>query len=1105
MEQLTENKIPKIAIVGMDCYLGGNCQSLENFEQSIYEGTQHFIPLPKQRWQGIEEQEQLLIKYGLTSGKPPLGAYIQHEKIDPVESPKAGEKFNPQELLMLQVADHALQNAGLHPGSKVAVLIVSGTEQALTENTPIASSQVEAKLANYVSQMWNFGGLALTLTADQSSVFKALELAQKQLVKKEVDAVLVGAVELAGDSASVLLRNQTTAINTGVNTLSYDQNAHGWMVGEGAAAIVLKLHETAKQDHSRIYAVIDALSLVEKATSQINSIPTAIDAEAVTQACQQAFGLADIKPTDVNYLEVIGSGIPSQDQSEIQGLLQAYGTSEASYSCALGSAKANVGHTYAASGLVSLIKTALCLYRRYIPVVPQWSSPKMPEIWQDSPFYVVGESKPWFLEQGATKRIAAVNGMEVDGSYAHLILSEEVGQQTQSNRYLEQIPEYLFAIAADDQASLLQQIHTLQQTIIDCPDLATAASQTFRTFQKHPQPTYTLSILGRNQAELMREIQRSSQGVNLAFETGKDWQTPVGSYFTAKPLGKNNHIAFVYSGSFNAYVGIARYLFRLFPEIYDDLVNRGVYNRAATVEKLIYPRSLNKLSKRQLETIEQQLMHDPVALLEFEVCFTGFITTILKDYFQIKPQSAFGYSLGETSMMFAQGVWTNFNQSSQNLNSSSLFKTRLAGPKNAVREYWKLPQEANIDDENIWNNYVLLCPISRIREAIKSEKRVYITLINTPEEVVISGEVQACERVIQNLKCHAYPTPLKHVIHCQPMRSEYDELAKINTLPIQDVKNTVFYSAAEYKPIPLNSQSIGKNIAQTLTQELDFPRLVNRVYNDSSKIFIEVGIGGNCSRWISKILQDKEHFTVSLNRRGIDDHVSIIRALAKLLSHRVDMDLSPLYSLSPASLNQNQPAIENITFSSNKTEQKSLTLHQPETFKQAFSTSSVNIPKQQHELLQFREFAKPTSSPSQNVMTTEKKSLMSNLISESVPENLAFDNINQNPSILLRDCAPHSTATLPQLESPDEPVLIKQKETSENCLPTDQITDSFLAKNQLPNLRKPHYQKLSQNAIRMTETHALLLEVRQESLHQISAIIQQQLELYQKSFEESSQ
>ena len=106
----------------------------------------------------------------------------------------------------------------------------------------------------------------------------------------------------------------------------------------------------------------------------------------------------------------------------------------------------------------------------------------------------------------------------------------------------------------------------------------------------------------------------------------------------------------------------------------------------------------------------------------------------------------------------------------------------------------------------------------------------------------------------------------------------------------------MFYSAAEYQPITLDSEEIAHNIATGLCQQLDFPQLVNRVYDDGAKIFIEAGAGGVCSRWIDKILANKEHITVSLNRRGMDDHTSLVKALAKLLSHRVNLNLSPLYN-----------------------------------------------------------------------------------------------------------------------------------------------------------------------------------------------------------------
>jgi PfaB family protein len=894
MEQM---KIPKIAIVGMDCFLGG-CDGLDAFERTIYQGTQHFIPVPPQRWQ-------------MQSDIAPAGAYIQDFEIDALRFQtllQDIDKLNSHDLLMLKVANNALKDAGLSKKSRVAVVITTATQLSInqlqkTEQLTVEASEyptyTENILASRISTLWNFPGSSFTLAAEQNSALKALEIAQKLLISKEVDAVVVGAVELAGNRAGVLLRNQVAKVNTGVNTLSYDENANGWMIGEGAAAVVLKLHQTAKQHKNRIYAVIDALS-VGAAVSNPQS--------EIIKHCQQAFQLADIKPTDIGYLEVFASGIQQQDESEIQALTQAYQTSEANLTCVIASAKANVGHTYAASGLVSLVKTALCLYHRYIPAVPQWSKPKMPELWQGSPFYVATESKPWFLEKGATRRIAAVNSIEVDGSYGHIILSEESNQGQRSSRYLEQMPLYLFAIAADSQSTLLNQIRVLEETIRDCSCLSAAASQTFTDFQKHQNATYTLAILGRNKDEVLREIQRSLKGVADAFNTGKDWQTPAGSYFTANPLGERGNIAFVYPGAYGSYVGLARHLFRLFPKIYDDPVIKNVYNRVANIEKLLYPRSLEKFSNRQLEALEQLLLDDPVTMLESEVGFAGLMTAILRNYFQLQPKYAFGYSLGETSMMISHGIWSSFQGSSDNLNSSALFKTRLSGSKNAVREYWKLPQQ---NDEDIWSTHVLLCPVDSVKEVVKHEQRVYIPLINTPEEVAIAGDVKACQRVIEKLNCDAFRAPFNHVIHCEAMHSEYDELVKIHTLPLENTPKTIFYSAAEYQPITLESRLIGYNIAQVLCQQLDFPRLVNRVWEDGARVFIEVGPGGNCSRWINQILKQKEHTTVSLNKRGVDDHASIIKALAKLLSHKVKMDLSSLYSHSVA--NHNQTMVRNVT------------------------------------------------------------------------------------------------------------------------------------------------------------------------------------------------
>ncbi|MEA5576666.1 type I polyketide synthase [Anabaena sp. UHCC 0451] len=1090
---IQENKTAKMAIVGMDAFFG-DCDGLDAFESSIYDGKQHFQPLPEKRWHGINEQEKLLKEYGLEAGTAPDGAYITDFEVDTLAykiPPNEVEKLNPQQTLLLKVCDRALKDGNIQPHSNVAVIIAADTELSVHQLqqrwnsswqlkdglnaaeialSPEKIAQLEAIvkdsihhqvdigeyisyvaniMASRISSLWNFSGPSFTVSAVETATFKALELAEMLLATGEVEAVVVGAVDLAGGVENVLLRSQFGQINTGINTLSFDQKADGWLVGEGAGAVVLKRYDTALQNNHRIYAVIDGISIGQ-------SPSMAIDANTINQVCQQAFQQAGIQPTEVNYLEVCGSGIPAEDEAEINGILQAYPPVGDGLHCAIGSVKANIGHTFVASGIASLIKTALSLYHRYIPGTPQWSGVKTPQVWEGSPFYVVTESRPWFSQRDVKCRTSAINSIGCDGSFAHVILSEETQQIERSSRYLESRPFHLLPIAADDQSNLFAALDNLQQTIENADDIKDIASQTFVKFQQHSQAKYTLSLTGRNQKELLKEINSAKKGVTNAFANGKDWQTPIGSYFTPKPLGKDGEIAFIYPAAVNSYLGIGRSLFRLFPKAFDDVIVKSLYERAADVEKLVFPRSLSKLSTRQLETLEKKLFDDSLAMFEAEVLFTRLISTIITDDFQIKPKYIFGYSLGETSMMVAQGVWSNFYEVSNTFNSSALFGDRLSGPKNAVREYWKLPKTDVNSDNNFWSNYVLMASPDQVRECLKNENHVYLTQINTAEEVLIAGETAACERVIKTLGCNAFPAPFDHVIHCPAMESESQELEKLYTLPAQKIPGITFYSAAEYQPTLLNSEQIAHNIAKGLCHQLDFPRLVNRVYADGAKIFIEAGAGGICSRWIDKNLSNQEHITVSLNRRGIDDHTSLVKALAKLLSHGVNVNLSPLYNLSLATTKQNKAALRKVTLGGKSMTatilsaenrqlfQKDTSQKQPQTITNYPEYKIINSLKPQIKIPPHEIYPQPEK--------TTMKTIMDNRLNLKEELNFSELSITENPT-------PQKT--------------------------TNRI--------QMNDLKISQYQKLSSNNSKLTKAHTSFLQARQDFSQQMSQIIQLQL------------
>ena len=389
----------------------------------------------------VISQNQKLAIIGMdcfVSNSPTLNKFerlIYESKQNSITSPDYQQISLSREMI-----NSALKDAKIQPQTKIALIIISPTEDS-------------AKLANYIYA-------ELAFFAEEKSILSALDVSHKLLTTQQVEAVLIVGID----------ENYPIEINTGVYTFSYDENAKDTIKTAGAAAVVLQLHETAKQQNHCIYAVIDSLSLVKHSPNH---------SETVTQSCQKAFQIANVKAADIGYLEVVASGIPDADTAEIQGLISAYQTGAENLSCGIGSVKANIGNTQATAGLFSLIKTALCLYHRYIPGVPQWSNPKQPEIWRGSPFYVAVESKPWFLEPGATKRVAAVNMMAEDNIYGHLILSEEISQVVRSSQYLAEMPYYLFPIAADDRASLLTQITTLQQNLTDIFSLSQLASDYF--------------------------------------------------------------------------------------------------------------------------------------------------------------------------------------------------------------------------------------------------------------------------------------------------------------------------------------------------------------------------------------------------------------------------------------------------------------------------------------------------------------------------------------------------------------------------------------------------------------------------------------------------
>ncbi len=170
--------------------------------------------------------------------------------------------------------------------------------------------------------------------------------------------------------------------------------------------------------------------------------------------------------------------------------------------------------------------------------------------------------------------------------------------------------------------------------------------------------------------------------------------------------------------------------------------------------------------------------------------------------------------------------------------------------KAAVKEFWGLGP----GDKVSWSSYLLKARVDDVQRAIAGEPRVYLTLVNQSDEVVIAGDAEGCSRVIET---RWVATRCRSLTSCHPHGSRsigYWTFRRLYTLPVVNRPPVRFYSAAEYGPLAIDTDSLADAMARMTCAPVDFPRLKwNVAYADSARVFVELGPLATCTRRIKHI------------------------------------------------------------------------------------------------------------------------------------------------------------------------------------------------------------------------------------------------------------
>ncbi|WP_345842336.1 PfaB family protein [Shewanella algae] len=412
---------------------------------------------------------------------------------------------------------------------------------------------------------------------------------------------------------------------------------------------------------------------------------------------------------------------------------------------------------------------------------------------------------------------------------------------------------------------------------------------------------YSLALIGKDAAELIAESElllgQLQKITSLAELPVLELITPNGSVFCAKPLGPAR-LCFVYPGVGTAYHGMLGALKQAFPKSYAD------FEAAATAENVALSTLLPTALSDKGEAAPSPA--PTMTLAEQAVAGVGasvLLTQILRREFKLCPAFAIGYSMGEAAMFAANGVWDKPFALVKPTLESRIFSEQISGALTAVRQEWQLDARDAIG----WNSFLLRIDADSITPLLQNPaySRVYLAIRQGPS-CVLAGDEAQCRALIKALGKRGVAANRVTAMHTPAALRVKPELTAFYDRPLSgelEQPQPIYISAGNeqpLKPASLERKQIAETIATCFSQPLDVESLLQRARKHGAQLFLEVGADSQTSSIIQamagkQLSSDIKAFGCDRKHSGAADNKALLKALARLISHRVPLATAALY------------------------------------------------------------------------------------------------------------------------------------------------------------------------------------------------------------------
>lgn len=228
--------------------------------------------------------------------------------------------------------------------------------------------------AGQVAIDWGLKGATSCVVTACAAASNAIGEAFHRIRDGYEDVMLTGGSEAAITPLAIAGFQSMRALHTGEDanraSIPFDANRSGFVMGEGAGALVLEELEHAKARGAKIYAEIVGYG----ASCDAHHITAPLDdGSGGAQAMVQAIKDAKILPENIDYINAHGTSTPLNDKTETAAVKAAF--KEHAYQLAMSSTKSNTGHLLGASGAIEAIISIKALQNSLIPPTIHYQNP----------------------------------------------------------------------------------------------------------------------------------------------------------------------------------------------------------------------------------------------------------------------------------------------------------------------------------------------------------------------------------------------------------------------------------------------------------------------------------------------------------------------------------------------------------------------------------------------------------------------------------------------------------------------------------------------------------------------------------------------------------